>query len=114
MSLRLHIRQGTTPDTRLCDSCTFSVIMQGEGVGEKVYCKDLTWEGAHPISFKVVRCSNYNRKDAGPSLRAMEGMAMILTEQGPLKTVGFMSAREWRRRHKDDELIPDEATRRLT
>ena len=114
MSLRIHVRSGTTLGERLCDSCSKSTIMQGEGQQEDVYCNGVSWDAPLKLTKRIVRCSAYAKKDVGPSLRALESMAMIITEQGPLKSVGFMTAKEWRKRHADDELVPDEATRRLT
>ena len=114
MSLRIHVRSGTTPGERLCDTCEQSVIMQGEGQEEQVFCTGVGYEAPIEINKIIVRCSAYKKKESGPSLRAMEGMAMIITESGPLRNVGFMTAKEWRKRHADDELVPDEATRRLT
>lgn len=88
--------------------------MQGEGQQERVWCHGISWDKPVQLREQIVRCSAYTRKDSGPSLRAMEDLAFILTEQGPLKTVGFVSAREWRKKHHDESLVPDEATRRLT
>lgn len=38
----------------------------------------------------------------------MQDMAFILTEQGPLKQVGFIPARKWREHHKDERIVPND------
>ena len=56
----------------------------------------------------MVRCNQYASKaDANrPSLHQMEQMAYILTEIGPLKGVGFIQPKEWRKRNKGDDVVP--------
>jgi hypothetical protein len=113
VSIHFNVRSGTTPSKRLCDSCNHAVIMQGESQGERIWCHGVSWDNPAPIKDQIVRCSAYSRKESGPSLSAMTDMAFILTEQGPMKTAGFVSPRDWRKRHQDESVVPDEATRRL-
>lgn len=106
MSTHLKVINGTTPSERLCDTCTEGMVFQGEGVGDTVICA-----AQHPsfrVRQKVVKCTEYkDKRDRAPSLRTMQDMAFILTEQGPLKTVGFIPSRKWREHHKDESLLPN-------
>lgn len=58
----------------------------------------------------MVRCNKYTSlRDANrPSLHAMQDMAYILTESGPMKTMGFIKAKDWRKAHKRDgaDILP--------
>lgn len=98
------VRGGTTPSERLCDTCVHAHIFQGEDSREHIKCA-VNCEFWVPC--RVVRCSLYTDKRANtPSLRTMQDMAFILTEDNPMKTVGFISSREWKKRHKDDDILP--------
>lgn len=95
---------GTSPSTRLCDTCTNAHILKGEGNTEIIKC-DVTRSFIVPI--RVVECSQYlDKRDKTPTLRTMQDMAFILTEQGPLKQVGFIPARKWRKAHEDESVLP--------
>lgn len=95
---------GTSPSTRLCDTCDHSQILKGEGNTEIINC---TANRFFTVPIRVVECNIYHdKRDKTPSLRTMQDMAFILTEQGPLKQVGFIPARKWRKTHEDEALIP--------
>lgn len=107
MNSRDKVHNGTTPSERLCDTCTSAMIYQGEGVGERVICRRT--DPSHIPPHKVVKCTAYHdKRDKTPDLHTMKDMAFILTEQGPLKQVGFIPARKWREKHKDEHLVPVE------
>ena len=98
------VRGGTTTAARLCDSCSHSLIYQGEDSKEYIYCSVAR---THRVPVKVVRCSDYSDKRvARPSLRQMEDMAFILTESGPLKNIGFVHSRDWKKANADKDIIP--------
>lgn len=103
----IHIRNGTLPDKRLCDTCTRSHIMQGVSGDERIIC----YLYSYPMEIKtrVVSCNSYRalKDSAKPSLSAMEDMAFILTHDTPLKTAGFVHSREWRKKHKDEDILPE-------
>ena len=106
MSTRLKVENGTTPSERLCDTCHSALIYRGEGVGERVICQRTSPE--HAPLVKVVKCTGYSdKRDNTPSLTTMTDMAFILTEQGPLKQVGFIPSRKWRNAHKEERILPN-------
>ena len=106
--MNIKIRNGTTPSERLCDSCKFSHIAQGEGTMEIVRCL-ADYDDVWTPPFLVVKCNKYRSlaDSLKPSLDTLVSMAYILTEDGPLKSIGFVSPREWqKRRKKGDSILP--------
>ena len=99
------VRGGTRPSTRLCDTCTSSQIMRGEGNTEIILCQN---GRCFTVPLRVVECSDYrDKRDKTPSLHMMQDMAFILTEQGPLKNIGFVPSRKWKAAHKDEAVLPN-------
>lgn len=98
------VRGGTTPSESLCHTCSHAFICQGEGIGEQVVCRTLN---ELRILTKIVRCTHYHdKRDKTPSLQTMADMAFILTEQGPLKKVGFVASREWKKANDGKRVLP--------
>lgn len=81
--------------------------MEGESGKTRIQCHALS--GSNPFIYdRIVKCSAYeDKRNMQPSLRTMTDMAFIITEQGPLKTIGFVPSRLWRKTHKDEEIIPN-------
>jgi len=73
-----------------------------------VRCRSGYSDAAFLISIRVVECNQYtDKRDNHPDLSTMADQAFILTEQGPLRTIGFVASREWRKRHADEEVLPN-------
>lgn len=100
------VHRGTTPFKRLCDTCTAGMVIQDESTKDVVFCSNLP-TGCNPLRLRVVRCTEYKDKTENyPSLRVMQDMAYVLTEDTPMKTAGFVSSREWRKKHKEEPMLP--------
>lgn len=113
MAINGKVRGGTTPSESLCHTCCNAHIYQGEDSREHIRC-GYGFDESIPIRAKVVRCNRYaDSRELHPPLSVLQDMAFILTEQGPLKTIGFVPARDWRKRHKDEEIVPDHTVPRF-
>lgn len=68
------------------------------------------WSGSDvELREEMYECSQYNDKRRA-TLAQMEEIGWVLhsdTRKGG--TVGFISAKEWRKKHRDEELIPTSA-----
>lgn len=101
------VRNGTRSDaTDLCRSCTRAVIIKGGAEGnEKRYCSALSYGTPLELTHLVAECSEYYNKNL-PSLAAFEKGAWILTTS-KARTLGFVTAQEWREKHRDEEMLPE-------
>ena len=85
--------------------------MRGEGQREHIICNAL-YEQPFEVPLRVTTCNRYDDKRTDrPSLSTMKDMAFILTEDTPLKSIGFVSPKEWRKKHKDDDVLPPDIRR---
>jgi len=108
MAISGKVRGGTTPSESLCHTCSHAHIYQGEDSRENIYCHIHYYDQTLLIQEKVVRCNKYdNSREMHPPLDILTDMAFILTEQGPLKTIGFVPSREWRKKNFEEEVVPD-------
>lgn len=84
MSVRLRVKDGTRPDTRLCDTCSRGMILKGSQQGqEMVVCRVLE----RSLPFPVVECSRYSQHGEMDEYQARE-IGWVLEVQGG-KTLGF-------------------------
>jgi len=97
--------KGGTPEgaQSLCVTCRWAHIVNGFGASqEKIRCCWL----AHrpPVPFPVSQCSSYDDKRI-PSKRDMEMIAWILMTKKAGRTIGFVTAKEFRQIEGDDAAI---------
>ena len=91
----MRIRGGTPlGEESLCRTCTRGHIIKGFGeTEEEVFCRFFYIE--REIRFPVSECTFYEDKRLA-SLTAMEEIAWFLTTRKPGRTVGFVSAAQFR------------------
>jgi hypothetical protein len=100
----LKIQNGTrTGGRRLCETCAEAVVMRGVSAKEEVvFCE----QTRRSVPIDVMECNRY--KEGGkPSLWDMRQVAWILDVDSRRQRIGFQTATEWRRRHDDEEVVPD-------
>jgi hypothetical protein len=99
--------KGGTPEgaQSLCVTCRWAHIVKGFGVSqEKIRCCWLAYNP--PVPFPVSQCSSYDDKRI-PSKRDMEQIAWILMTKKAGRTIGFVTAKEFRQIEGDDaQIIP--------
>jgi len=102
--------QNGTPLTGdwLCRTCSFAQIQKGYAESEElILCTYQAWSGGpRPIPFKIRECSVYaDRRRA--DLDGMEKTAWILLTKQAGRSVGFVTAREFKKIEGEDaEVIP--------
>lgn len=105
MSSRLKVPGGTRSShaPRLCDSCDYGVVRKGASDSdERVFCTLMT----HEVRMRVVECSRYSDRSESP-LWAMKEIAWVLQVDSKRQKIGFVRAKEWTRKHEDEELVPN-------
>lgn len=105
MAKHRDVEGGTPANTkRLCESCAYGQVLKSDNSHELVYCHASGWQ-VTPIHIRVVECSKYISQTE-QSLRAMEKTAWVLeTKRG--QAIGFVSPAEFRKRHMDEEIVPE-------
>jgi hypothetical protein len=104
MSTRLKVLGGTrsTAAPRLCDTCQSGVVRRGAADSdEHIYCLVTERE----VSTRVVECNRYVDRTK-PSLWDMRQIAWVLRTDSTRQRIGFIRAKEWERKHEDEELLP--------
>src|SRR5262245_4442228 len=104
MSTRLKVLSGTRSShaPRLCDTCDSGVVRKGASDSdEAVYCRITKGE----LNTRVVECSRYVNRSQ-PSLWDMRQTAWVLQTDSKRQKIGFLRAKEWERKHEDEELLP--------
>jgi hypothetical protein len=104
MSTSLKIFGGTRSPSapRLCDTCRSGIVTRGASESdEQVHCTMME----EPIRRKVVECSRYVNRTL-PSLWDLQQIAWVLDIDSKRQRIGFVRAKEWERRHEDEELLP--------
>jgi len=99
--------KGGTPQgaETLCRSCRWAHIVRGFGVSqERIHC---CWIAHNPrVPFSVSQCNSYDDKRI-PSKRDMEKIAWVLMTKKAGRTIGFVTAKQFREIEGDDaEIIP--------
>ena len=94
--------QGVEP---LCVTCRWAHIVKGFGASqESIRCTSLAYDP--PVPFPVSQCSSYDDKRI-PSRRDMEQVAWVLLTKKAGRTIGFVTARQFREIEGDDaQIIP--------
>ena len=104
MSTRLKVLSGTRSShaPRLCDSCQSGVVRRGASESdEEVYCTITK----RKTTMRVIECSRYVNCSQ-PSLWDMRQIAWVLQTDSKRQKIGFLRAKEWERKHEDEELLP--------
>ena len=104
MGTKLKILNGTRSSTapRLCDTCQSGLVRKGAAESdERIYCLIMERD----LDTRVVECNWYVDRTL-PSLRDMKQIAWVLRTDSKRQAIGFVRAKEWERKHKDEELLP--------
>jgi len=87
----------------LCVTCRWAHIVKGFGVSqEEIRCRFLMHD--RPVRFPVSECNSYDNKRL-PSKRDMEQIAWILLTKKAGRTIGFVTAKQFREIEGDDAEI---------
>ena len=104
MGTKLKIMNGTRSSSipRLCDTCQSGLVRKGAAESdERIYCIFMERD----IKTRVVECNRYVDR-ALPSLWEMKQIAWVLNTDSKREEIGFIRAKEWERKHQDEELLP--------
>lgn len=104
MSTHLKVLRGTRSSNaaRLCDTCQSGLVRKGAAESdEHVYCTITERE----VRNWVVECNRYVNRSQ-PSLWAMKQIAWVLRTDSKRQAIGFVPAKEWERKHADEDLLP--------
>ena len=104
MGTKLKILNGTRSShaPRLCDTCRSGLVRKGAAESdERIYCTIMERD----LETRVVDCNCYVDRSQ-PSLWAMKQIAWVLRTDSKRQEIGFVRAKEWERRHEDEELLP--------
>lgn len=91
----------------LCRTCAFAHIQTGYAKSEElIHCTYRRWDRPQLVPFRIRECNGYadcRRAD----LNRMEKTAWILVTKQAGRSIGFVTAREFRKIEGDDaEVIP--------
>src|SRR5258708_30602490 len=87
----------------LCVTCRWAYIVKGFRVSEKeIFCRYLTDD--RPVRFPVSQCKSYDDRRI-PSKRDMEQIAWILLTKKAGRTIGFVTAKQFREIEGNDAAI---------
>jgi hypothetical protein len=102
----IKVKDGTPEGGQsLCVTCRWAHITKGFSESqEMIHCR---WLAHDPlIPFPVSQCSSYDDKRI-PSKLDMEKIAWVLMTKKPGRTIGFVTAKQFREIEGDDaEIIP--------
>jgi hypothetical protein len=102
----IKIKGGTPQGSEtLCVTCRWAHIVKGYRASqEKIRC---TWlADSPPVPFPVSECSSYDDKRL-PSKRDMEKIAWVLLTKKTGRTIGFVTAKQFREIEGEEaEIIP--------
>lgn len=101
---KIKVFQGTrsVDAPRLCDSCANGVVMRGPADSEEsVFCSLME----RPVQMRVTDCNRYVDR-AQPALWAMKEIAWVLESDSKRQKIGFITAKEWRKLNRDEDLVP--------
>lgn len=104
--------KGGTPEggESLCGTCRWAHIVKGFGVSQEIV--RCGWLAPSPqVAFPVSQCSSYDDKRI-PSKHDMEKIAWILLTKETGRSIGFVTAKQFRQLKGDEaEIIPAAANR---
>ncbi len=99
MRIKIHggtVRHGEAP---LCHSCRYATVVKGVSFRhEVVECGQLAF-GRGRITFPVTSCTQFVAR-THPSIREMEDIAWVLRTDAKRKRIGFVHAKDLRRRER--------------
>jgi hypothetical protein len=102
----IRVKDGTPQGAEtLCVSCRWAHIVKGFSASQvSVRCTGVAF---HPlVKFPVSQCSSYDDKRL-PSKRDMEKIAWVLLTKKAGRTIGFVTAKQFREVEGEDaEIIP--------
>ncbi len=101
---QIKVFQGTrsVDAPRLCDSCSNGVVMRGPAESEEqVHCMLME----RNLEMRVTECNRYVDRSR-PSLWAMKEIAWVLQSDSKRQTIGFITAKEWRKLNENENLVP--------
>jgi hypothetical protein len=102
----IRVKDGTPQGTEnLCVTCRWAQIVKGFSASQKkISCR---WLRHHPtVEYPVSQCSSYDDKRI-PSKYDMEQIAWILITKSAGRSIGFVTAKQFRVIAGDDaEIIP--------
>jgi hypothetical protein len=104
MSTRLKVHGGTRSSSapRLCDTCQSGIVRKGASESdERVHCLIMRQR----IDQRVIECSRYVATNQ-TSIWDMRQIAWILDSDSKRQRIGFIRAKEWERKHENEELLP--------
>ena len=103
MALTINIKGKKTPvlGTSPCDKCEYFSEVKGALQNQHI----MICSNFGRLKFKPVECTEF-RATGTMSRRSMEEVAWIM-EVKPNRQIGFIAATEWRKKHKDDDIIPN-------
>lgn len=102
----IKVKNGTPQGTEtLCVTCRWAHIVKGFSVSQElIRCRAL--RKVPPVPFPVSECSSYDDKRL-PSKWDMEKIAWVLLTKKAGRTIGFVTAKQFREIEGDDaEIIP--------
>jgi len=102
----IKVKDGTPQGAAtLCVTCRWAHIVKGFSSSQKqIRCGWLAYNP--PVKFSVSQCSTYDDKRL-PSKRDMEQIAWVLLTKKAGRTIGFVTAKQFREIEGDDaEIIP--------
>jgi len=102
----IKVKDGTPQGAEtLCVTCRWAHIVKGFGASqEEIRCRFLMHDP--PVQFPVSQCSSYDDRHL-PSKRDMEQIAWVLLTKKAGRTIGFVTAKQFREIEGDDaEIIP--------
>jgi hypothetical protein len=103
--MRLKILNGTPEHGEsLCRTCRNSTVIKGHRESEEfIACDSISGYQPMPVPFESVsKCSRYDDKRI-PSRRDMEDIAWVLVTDNRTRQIGFISAKEARKRKDLDD-----------
>jgi hypothetical protein len=99
--MRIKIRGGTARDDEpsLCLTCRHATIIRGRNLRDEIIECGLLYRDDSRITFPVAYCSGYSDRRQ-PTLREMEEMAWVLRTDRRNRLIGFVPARNLRRKER--------------
>jgi len=88
-------------DAPVCFTCQHGMIVRGQAESQLAITCHSGMQSV-PVRWHVTECSSYNDKSL-PSLHSLEKIAWRFSVDDRKKTMGFLSAAQWKTANPDDE-----------
>ncbi|HUI41056.1 MAG TPA: hypothetical protein VL523_03705 [Terriglobia bacterium] len=91
----------------LCRTCTFAQVQKDYAESEElIHCTYNRWDTPQLVPFRIRECNVYSDRRQS-DLRGMEKTAWILVTKQAGRSIGFVTAREFKKIEGEDaEVIP--------